>query len=222
MTDYYHMSLSFNRQAEAIIFPVLPASIELKRKGQSKTYDIVGLGQVSVIHARELAEISFESMFPAGQFPYQSDVRDRGLVYNEPIKYVNYIAKWQDSRHPCRFILSGERLQLPINLPVSIEQFDRWEEGGAPGDIHFRITLKEYVFHAPRKAGADPATAAARPDERVRPDTYTMKPGDTLYGIARKIYGDSNRWPDIQKLNGITDAKLRSLPVGLVLRLPKE
>ena len=219
MSDY-HMSLSFNNQAEAIIFPVLPASLELKRKGQSKTYDVIGFGQVNVIHARELAEISFESVFPAGQFPYQSSVRDDGHAFGKPVEYVDFIAKWQDSRHPCRFILSGDQLQLPINLPVSIEQFDRWEEGGSPGDIHYRLTLKEYVFHAPRKAGTDP-DAAARPDERVRPDTYTMKPGDTLYGIARKIYGDSSRWPEIQKLNGISDAKLLSLPVGLVLRLPK-
>ncbi|WP_309119208.1 LysM peptidoglycan-binding domain-containing protein [Paenibacillus sp.] len=211
MTEY-HMSLSFNSQAEAIIFPVLPATLELKRKGGGKTYDIVGLGQVNVIHARELAEISFESVFPASRDPTVSSK----LILDSPIGYVEYIIKWQDSRHPCRFIFQGSN--LPINLPVSIEQFDRWEEGGSPGDIRFRLTLKEYVFHAPRKANAP----APRPDERVRPDTYTMLPGDTLRSVSRKLYGTSDRWRDIQTANGISDDQVYRLPVGFVLRLPKE
>jgi len=217
MTEY-KMEIGFNNRTEGFIFPVLPETLELKRKGRGKSYDVVGIGQVNVIHSRELAEISFQSVFPAGKFPYNNPVR---LKYDSPSQYVDNLCKWQDSRRPCRFIFNGP--QFPINLPVSIEQFDRWEEGGSPGDIHFRLTLKEYVFHAPKKAGApEDAKGAARPDERIRPDTYTMRSGDTLIGIARKLYGSSEKWRDIQALNAIPDAKLRSLPVGLVLRLPKE
>jgi len=31
--------------------------------------------------------------------------------------------------------------------------------------------------------------------------TYTVVPGDTLGGIAKKFYGNASRWPEIQKAN---------------------
>lgn len=42
--------------------------------------------------------------------------------------------------------------------------------------------------------------------------------GETLSEIAARELGDANRWPEIAKLNGITDP--RRVPVGKRLRLP--
>jgi len=48
--------------------------------------------------------------------------------------------------------------------------------------------------------------------------TYTVAKGDTLWSIAKKTYGDGNRWKEIADANGITDAK--KLRVGQELVLP--
>jgi nucleoid-associated protein YgaU len=48
--------------------------------------------------------------------------------------------------------------------------------------------------------------------------TYVVQKGDTLFSIAKKIYGDPKRVQDIATLNDITDvSKLR---VGQTLKLP--
>ena len=48
--------------------------------------------------------------------------------------------------------------------------------------------------------------------------TYTIKKGDTLYSIAKKFYGDADRWKVIAKANDIKDP--RKLKVGKVIKIP--
>ena len=47
---------------------------------------------------------------------------------------------------------------------------------------------------------------------------YTVQRGDTMFLIARAVYGDGNRWPAICNANTVEDCN--SLPVGTVLTIP--
>ena len=48
--------------------------------------------------------------------------------------------------------------------------------------------------------------------------TYVVQKGDTLWSIARRTYGDGQRWREIAEVNGINDpSKLR---VGQTLAMP--
>lgn len=49
-------------------------------------------------------------------------------------------------------------------------------------------------------------------------ETYTVKIGDTLWGIAFKKLGAGNRWTEIRDLNGLKSAVIT---VGQTLKLPK-
>ena len=51
-------------------------------------------------------------------------------------------------------------------------------------------------------------------------DTYTVKRGDTLYGIARKQYGDGSLWRAIYEANRAKISHVDRLSVGLVLVIP--
>ena len=50
---------------------------------------------------------------------------------------------------------------------------------------------------------------------------YTIEAGDTLSKVAKKFYGDANRYPDIVKANrGVRENADRSYP-GQVIRIPE-
>ena len=73
-------------------------------------------------------------------------------------------------------------------------------------------------------AGKDPTPPAgaldpADPDAPPPADTaYTVRPGDSLGAIARRLTGDPDDWRDIARANGIEDPS--ELAVGTVLTVP--
>jgi len=50
--------------------------------------------------------------------------------------------------------------------------------------------------------------------------TYTMKPGDTLYTLARRFYGDGKLWTKILEANKDKIRDLYDIPIGTVLTIP--
>ncbi|WP_018306350.1 LysM peptidoglycan-binding domain-containing protein [Desulfitobacterium hafniense] len=221
----YSIELSFNNREESFELPVMPGSLEASESSSNKTYDIIALGEINVIKAPKLSGYGFSSIFPARRYPF---VTVQGLL--QPIDYVKLIIKWMESKRPIRFVFTSDRFD--INTLASIESFDWKEVAGGGGDIEYSIKLKKYVSYAAKKETkltllatvasntALPPPTPARPNETKPPKTYTLVAGDTLWAVAQKHLGNGARWPEIQKLNGITDAEIKRLQIGRVLKLP--
>lgn len=230
MADGYSIELSFNNHAVWFEIPVLPEEIEISGEGDGETYLITDLGQINVIKAPGLKTIHFESFFPAIQPGGTVPSYVSSSNWGQPADYIQLIEDWMNKKKPIRFIFTS--LGLKINLAVSIEIFNYKEVAGRPGDFEYELELKEYVFYAAKKVTLKTTTTAAgtttttqkepakRPDERATAKTVTIKSGDTLIKIAKRELGDGSRWKEIQKLNGLTDAQLKTLKIGSVLKLP--
>ena len=67
---------------------------------------------------------------------------------------------------------------------------------------------------------ADETTAADADETTAGDGTYIVVKGDTLYGIARKIYNDQRRWRDIWEANRIRVPDKNRISVGMKLILP--
>lgn len=244
----YEIHLSYNNNTEGFQLPVNPEAIEVSGGGNGKTYDIIGTndgksetraGEINVIKSPKLREVSFSGIFPAQFYPFV--VTD--TLY-EPMHYIRLIEKWRATKRPIRFIYAAHYDQhlaaqlfrgKDINMPVSIEKFSWKEDAGSSGDIEYSLLMKEYVFYSARRVvvktdseGNQVAVQlpARRPDDRIRPDTYTLKEGDDLSKVAMKFYTDaagfpdSSRHKDIQKLNSLSDSDVKRLAVGNVIKLP--
>lgn len=229
LAERYGIWLSWNNKEDEFELPILPGNIGSSISGNGAEHDVVGLGKINVIKDRGLAKYQIESLFPAHPYPF---VTAPNLL--RPMEYVALIMKWWDSKRPIRFIFTGGNgaadfeghILEDVNTPVSIEGFEWSEEAGSPGDIQYKLQLKEYKFYAARLEQTNASTqqiavtSQTRPDDRITPNTYTMAAGDTLWKVAQKMLGDGSRWREIQQLNGITDAEVKRLPIGKVLKLP--
>lgn len=219
--------LSFNNEAEIFQLPINPPSIEIANDGNGKSYNVLGLGEVNVIKEPGLREISIDSFFPAH---YTDHVVSSEL--KKPIEYIQIIQSWMKTLRPIRFVYNSKPIipssseNSEINLPMSIEGFTWKEVAGTPGDIQYKLKLKEYVFYSAQKLFVDETAnqlevqPPERPVEKEPPKTYTLLAGEGLWKVAQKCLGDGSRYKEIQQLNGIADHQLTELPIGMTLKLP--
>lgn len=219
----YGMYLSFNNQQEGFEFPVLPGSFESSVTGDTSNADVQGLGKVNVIKSPNLATYPINSIFPLRIQPFVNTA-----TILRPEEYVRLINKWIASKKPVRFVYTSPTLE--INKACSIRNFTYREVAGSPGDIEFELELEEYKFYAAKKLTIISQSNATnqqiantkdkREDTRIIPKTYTLKSGDSLWKIAKTLYGNGARYVEIQRLNNIKDSELRRLQIGRVIKLP--
>jgi nucleoid-associated protein YgaU len=82
--------------------------------------------------------------------------------------------------------------------------------------------LREQAETTPSRATAHQEHASF-PENAWRKEfeLYVVKEGDTLWGIARKVYGAGASWTRIQEANPVVLKDPDLVHPGLVLRIPK-
>ena len=91
----------------------------------------------------------------------------------------------------------------------------------APGAIEVEVqqlapqTTAQSTAPPQALPAARPAAAPVRTDGR-----YVVAKGDSLYGIAARHLGSGKRWPEIARLNGLSDRDVSRLAIGRELKLP--
>lgn len=182
--------------------PVNPESVSIESPFSVNNVNIASLGEVGIVGERGLKRLSFSSFFP----------RDYNSSYCEydgfitPWQWVDQIEAWRDSRHNIRIIVAG----TPVSIPVFVEDFTlEPERAGSPGDIYYSISLVEYRPIRPRVIAQSPTAVLGMQgvmDERPASDTtqatsYTVVRGDSLWRIAKQVYGNGAQYPKIYDAN---------------------
>ncbi|WP_054955052.1 LysM peptidoglycan-binding domain-containing protein [Paenibacillus dakarensis] len=196
--------LKFNNSAEEIWLPVNPESISVVSAHGYEDIEVSDIGEYTVIGSGRQKEFSISSFFPRDYNASYCEYPD----IEDPWEYVKTIERWQRSGKPIRYIVTN----TPINIAVTIRNFEYEERGGEPGDIYFTLDLKEYTFIKIAKKGEQVSgsgsatmpklqTSAQRPSTREVPKSYTVKSGDSLFKISANVYGKGNDWRKIYDAN---------------------
>lgn len=203
--------------------PVNPEEIKRSREMQIEAYQVLGSGQVSIPAYYELETFSFEAEFPSQRYHY---IQTNGNFHDADY-YEKMFRKAQKNMMPIRFIASNG-ITDDISVKVLVKSVESVEKAGEEGDKYINLTLTEYKAPGKRYVAIPTATVTVKQEEtptaQTNPavtenKTYTVKKGDTLWGIAKTFYGSGAQYPKIVSSNsGISNPNL--IYPGQVLSIP--
>jgi len=182
-----------------IHLPVNPERITCNTGNRILTFDVITLGEISLPRGRAPIRFSFEGFFPG------EARKDDPMVKNwtSPKELAGILSLWRNEGTKLRLLVT----ETPINHDVYFDGDGSFEHEwrGGHGDCWYSLRFveaRELIIMAEGETA--PAVAATTQQTRPTPPTpktYTVKPGDTLWGIAKQILGDGGRWREIYNNN---------------------
>lgn len=199
--------------------PVLPAEYSVTSEQNNTTVTVNNLGEVNLIGKDKLRSISFSSFFP---YRYNGEYCD--CRSDKPNKMVERIEALKRAGK-VKLTITG----TCINMYVTIESFE-WGENDGTGDVTYTLSMKEYrhvniplsvlVKETSEVPNAETSTATREQPSQAGTQSYTVKSGDSLSTIAKKLTGSSN-WKKIYEQNkSVIGSNPNKLKVGQVLTIP--
>lgn len=209
--------------------PITPQKLTTKIKGSNKTLTLANEGEINFLHSPELTEISFDAVLPTlGQYSFAEP-------FQSPEYYLGVFEAYMAQRKPFRFIVSrlspSGKLLFNTNMKVSLESYTITEDAVKGPDITVALSLKQYIDYATKTVTViEPATENNEPtvveetecetESKETATTYTVKLGDCLWGIAKKVYGDGSLYTKIYEANKDKISNPNLIYVGQVLIIP--
>ena len=204
-----------------IRIPVVPAEYTVTSEQDNTSVTVCNLGEVTLRGKRKLQQISFSSFFPRQYNSGYCDVRSKS-----PITMVKKVEKMKRAGS-VKLIITGV-----LSMKVTIESFE-WGENDGTGDISYTLSMKEYRTVSipasvlvkeqpaqPAAAGSDGGTSGRDQPETTGTQSYTVKSGDSLSAIARKLTGSTN-WQTIYEQNkAVIGSNPNMIKPGQVLTIP--
>ena len=214
-----------------VLLPIPPSKLELKISNNNKTYDLINYSQINVLKNPGLSSLEFEVVLPNTKYPFAMYKNN----FQNAKYYLGVLENLKVNRSAFQFIVvrkfpNGKDI-FNTNIKVALEEYtitDTTEEGF---DTKVKIKLKQYKEYSTKKVQVTikqyrpPAvtrtvttnnTAVAKPSGQ----NYTVKRGDCLWNIAKRIYGNGAKYTTIYNANRSKIKNPNLIYPGQVLWIP--
>lgn len=230
--------MAYSMRLGDMLCPVMPSKIDTKIKGQNKTLTLINGDEITILKKPGLTEFSYDLLLPNVKYPF--------AVYENGFKnakfFLDELERMKLSKKPVylkifRYLPTTNSNQMSIlygtflygtEVKVSLEDYNIKEDAKQGFDVVVSVKLKQYKDYGTKIVKVitnDTATVETQREtinspEPTQATTYTIKNGDTLWGIAKAFYGDGSKYMAIYEANKDKIANPALIFVGQVLTIP--
>nr|DAI96721.1 MAG TPA: tail assembly protein [Caudoviricetes sp.] len=203
-----------------MLLPVTPSKIVTRINNKNKTITLLNGQEVNLVKSPGLTDISFSFVLPGNKYPHSVGTFKSPNWYLDRLKELK-IQKFYTTFEVSREIKGTEWFKQ--KLDVTVEDYTITEDADNGFDLVVDIKLKQYVnygvTYVPLNNVEDGVVEKKTRSSSSKsiPKTYTVKKGDTLWSIAKKLLGDGAKCWNLAKLNNIKNPNL--IYVGQVLKI---
>lgn len=202
---------------QEIILPVTPSSYQVETGQGIQVVNLTQFGDYALAGYPSIYAFTLDCMFPAQSYPFMV-----GGSTPDPNLYIEFFERAVKERQVLRFVVSDTL----VSNEVLVESMRYGEQDGT-NDVYVTLSLMPYrrlqVVSAPSNTPTPaPPKGAARTGDApsVTQQSYTIKRGDTLWGICRRFYGEGKLAYPLAKFNQIKNADL--IYDGDTIKIPEK
>ena len=211
----------------SVLLPIPPEKFSLKVNNANKTLTLINEGEINILREAGLTDLEFKVRIPAVQYSFATYEND----FQSQSYFLDHFESLKTSKKPFQFIVSRKlpngKMLFDTNMTVSMEDYKIEETSKEGFDLVVSINLKQYrpfgtktVKVIKNVASVENQREQSNSPAPKRETTYTVKKGDCLWNIAKKIYGDGSKYTKIYEANKDKISSSNIIYVGQVLVIP--
>lgn len=211
-----------------MMLPVPPAKMNVKVNNKNKTINLINEGEVNIIKAQGLTEISFDARLPNQNYPFAdydtsfsssltSQLTGSNFSFKKADYFLDNFKTSKLSDLPVRLIITRMRnwqLLFDTNMLVTLEDYNIDEDADNGFDLVVPLRFKQYRPYGTKECEVTTdedgvqhiSVKETRPAyDKTVPNAYKIRNEQSMWEVCKRMSGGSLDWREVMQKNSITN-----------------